>query len=76
MMSSIVSLLYSEIKFLLFPLVSSIINLLDPVSVRPDFLDISRSFLLKAFTPLDFTSNVSGSFYFAELKILIPVPDV
>ena len=55
---------------------SSIITILDPVSIHTDFLSLSRSLSLRSYISLNSLSKISGRFSVADLKILIPVPNV
>ena len=71
-----VSLKKSEMRFLGFPLTSFIITMLDPFLTHAGTLDLSGSFSLKRFIPFDSPKNVSGFFSVADLKSLIPVPDL
>ena len=70
---SIVSFPYSEVRFLGFPSASLIITTFDSFYIDPNLLDLTTSFLLKRFIPLDAPLNVSYIFSVAESKSPIPV---
>ena len=74
-MSSVVILLYYSMRFLRFSCAFSIITVIYPFYVHPDFLALSRISLLERLTTLDYPSNVSGVFSVAGLNILIRVPN-
>ena len=76
LISSMLSLPYSVMRFLGVPAESAIMMMLDPVSIHTDCLYLSDNFSLNRLTDSDSPSKSSGSFRMALLNRSISVAEV